>query len=73
MGKDLGAEIERAVEDLGVFQDGGVGPARDSAQIWRSKKATWANIAERVCTRIGSGFRMTGGSVRHYCAAKRSH
>ena len=60
------------MEMLGAFQAGGVNQARDSTSILRSKNATWAIIAECVAMNIGSGFRISGGSVRHYCSAKRA-
>ena len=70
MGKDFGAKIEAAVEDLGTFHTGAVNSYRDKEALKRGPKATWSNIAKRVTERIGGGFTITGGSVRHYCAAK---
>ena len=72
LGKDLGVEIQSAVDELGAFQAGAVNQARDSTSSLRSKNATWANVAERVALSIGSGFRISSGSVRHYCYAKRA-
>ena len=70
---NLGAEIEQAANNLGVFQESAVGRARDTEEVIRSQNATWENIARRVEERIGHGFKISEATVRHCVAAKRSH